>query len=65
MGLFYFCFGKGSYCIKILLIALLKGQMENAEVRKLKCRSEKKIRLSVFSALLTHDCVCRGLVAKG
>ena len=27
-------------------------------------RSEKKSRLSVFSALLTHECVCWGLVDK-
>ena len=32
------------------------------EVRKPKCGSEKKSRLSVSSALLTHDCA---LVGKG
>ena len=32
------------------------GQVENAEVRKPKYGSEKKSRLSVSSALLTHDC---------
>ena len=37
-----------------------------SEVRKWKpkCRSEKKSRLSVFSALLTHKYVCWGLVDK-
>ena len=30
------------------------GQVENAEVRKPKYGSEKKSRLSVFSALMTH-----------
>ena len=49
-----------------------KGQVENAEVRKpkygnrstetevrkLKYGSKKNSRLSVFSALLTHECVC-------
>ena len=32
--------------------------MENAEVRKLKYGSEKKSRLSVFTALLTREYVC-------
>ena len=36
------------------------GQVENAEVRKPKYGngSEKNSHLSVFSALLTHECVC-------
>jgi len=36
--------------------------VENAEVRKLKYGSEKKSRLSVFTALLTREYVCWGLV---
>ena len=35
------------------------------EGQKRKYGSEKKSRLSVFSALLTHECVCWGLVDKG
>ena len=34
------------------------------EVRKPKYGSEKKSRLSMFSAFLTHKCVCWGLVDK-
>ena len=34
------------------------------EVRKPKYGSEKKSRLSMFSAFLTHECVCWGLVDK-
>ena len=34
------------------------------EVRKRKYGSEKKSHLSVFSALLTQECVCWGLVDK-
>ena len=45
-----------------------EGQVKNAEtemeVRKPKYRSEKKSRLSVFSAFLTHECVCWGLIDK-
>ena len=42
------------------------GQVENVEteVRKPKYRSEKKSCLLVFIALVTHECVCWGLVAK-
>ena len=35
------------------------------EVWKPKYRSEKKSHLLVFSTLLSHNCVCWGLVAKG
>ena len=54
-------------------ISLFPGASGNAEVQKLKYgngsterkyRSEKSSRLSVFSAILTHECVCWGLVAK-
>ena len=38
-----------------------KRWTEETEVRKRKYGTEKKSRLSVFSALLTHKCVCWGL----
>ena len=40
----------------LLQTTRFNGQVENAEVRKPKYGSEKKSRLSVSSALLTHDC---------
>ena len=69
-----------SYMLLVLWIPCRNcvGQVENAEVRKPKYRngstetevrkrkygSEKKSRLSVFSAFLTHEYVCWGLVDK-
>ena len=38
-------------------ILIFPGQVENTEVQKPKYGSEKKSRLSVFTALLTHECV--------
>ena len=48
-------------------------QMEDTKVRKLKygtevwkpkCGSMEKTSISVFSVLLTYDCVCQGLLDK-
>ena len=46
------------HVLQVLLCVVLSmkiGQVEDAEVRKLKYGSEKKSRLSMSSALLTHD----------
>ena len=60
------------HCIGILISTLagkwkmLKcgNQSTETEVRKPKYGSEKKSRLSVFSAFLTNKCACWGLVDK-
>ena len=71
----FFCFSKRHLdtCTKVSPCLLgkwktLKCEYGNGstetEVRKLKYGSEKNSHLSVFSALLTHECVCWGFVDK-
>ena len=58
------CSSSFLFLLCALTTAIVQGQVENTKVQELKYGSEKKSRLSVSSALLTHNCVLTDVLQR-